>query len=180
MRYGQEIRIAANPFICAKPLYLNSCPISPQAFARFSRNQEVCLHAKSSYNTVWRILPAEGSRQAMKGQPVQTDKGILLEHAGTLQLLSSDKIQYRNDFGNEWEVSCLSNSTKNKTQMLAGEYNGEKVREEQHKFVSPKNHWNIEMASDPSEAEQIEEAPKYDGAQMVQDIKDTLTRRGSM
>ncbi len=89
----------------------------------------------------------------MKGQPVQTEKGIMLEHAGTLQLLSSDKIQYRNDFGNEWEVSCMSNSTKSKTQMLAGEYNGEKVREEQHKAVSSKNYWTIEMASDPSEAE---------------------------
>ena len=27
------------------------------------------------------------------------------------------------------EVSCMSAATKHKTQMLAGEYNGEKVRE---------------------------------------------------
>lgn len=38
VRYGQEIRVQANPHILAKPLYLNSCPISPMAFARFSRN----------------------------------------------------------------------------------------------------------------------------------------------
>ena len=104
----------------------------------------------------------------------------MLEHAGTSQLLSSDKIQYRNDFGNECEVSCMTNATKSKTQMLAGEYNGEKVREEQHKFVSPNNHWTIEMAQDASEAEPIEDAPKYDGEQMIKDIKETLTRRGSM
>ena len=104
----------------------------------------------------------------------------MLEHAGTSQMLSSDKITYRNDFGNEWEVSCMSSSTKSKTQMLAGEYNGEKVREEQHKAVSPTNFWMIEIAKDPSEAEPIDDAPKYDGAQMVQDIKETLTRRGSM
>ena len=38
VRYGQEVRILANPYILNKPLYLNSCPISPMAFARFSRN----------------------------------------------------------------------------------------------------------------------------------------------
>ena len=180
VRYGQEIRVQANPHILAKPLYLNSCPISPMAFARFSRNQEVCLHIKPTFNTVWRIIPAQGSRQAAKGQPVQVTKGVMLEHAGTQQMLSSDKIGYRNDFGNEWEVSCMSSATKSKTQMLAGEYNGEKVREEQNKAVTPTNLWSIELAQDPSEAEPIEDAPKYDGAQMIQDIKETLTRRGSM
>ena len=38
VRYGQEIRIAVNPHIHNKPLYLNSTQISPLAFARFSRN----------------------------------------------------------------------------------------------------------------------------------------------
>lgn len=104
----------------------------------------------------------------------------MLEHASTTNLLSSDKIGYRNDFGNEFEVSCMSSSTKSKTQMLAGEYNGEKVREEQHKSVTATNIWTIEMATDPAEAEPIDDAPKYDGAQMIQDIKETLTRRGSM
>ena len=180
VRYGQEVRICANPHICNKPLFLNSCPISPMAFARFSRNQEVCLHSTPTYNTVWRIVPATGNRKALKGQPVQIDQQVMLEHCGTANLLSSDKIQYRNDFGNEQEVSCMTSATKNKTQMLAGEYNGEKVREEQHKSVNPTNYWTIEMAKDASEAEPIDDAPKYDGAQMIQDIKDTLTRRGSM
>ena len=52
-----------------------------------------------------------------------------LEHCATTQLLSNDRIPYRNDFGNEMEVSCMSAATKHKTQMLAGEYNGERVRE---------------------------------------------------
>ena len=104
----------------------------------------------------------------------------MLEHCGTANLLSSDNIGYRNDFGNECEVSCMSSSTKSKTQMLAGEYNGEKVREEQHKKVTPTNYWSIEMAKDAAEAEPIDDAPQYDGAQMIQDIKETLSRRGSM
>ena len=38
IRYGQEIRLQSNEFICNKPLYLSSQPVSPLAFARFSRN----------------------------------------------------------------------------------------------------------------------------------------------
>ena len=38
VRYGMEVRVVANPYISAKPLFLNSCQISPQSFARFSRN----------------------------------------------------------------------------------------------------------------------------------------------
>lgn len=56
--YGQEIRIVSNPYISNKPLYLHSEQISPLAFARFSRNQEVSLHSKKIYNTVWKIQPA--------------------------------------------------------------------------------------------------------------------------
>ena len=64
--------------------------------------------------------------------------------------------------------------------MLAGEYNGEKVREDNPKSVSQTNYWTIELATEPSAAEPIAEAPRYDGAQMMQDIKDTLKSRGAM
>ena len=64
--------------------------------------------------------------------------------------------------------------------MLAGEYNGEKVREDNPKSVSPTNYWTIELATEPTAAEPIAEAPRYDGAQMMQDIKDTLKSRGAM
>ena len=70
VRYGQEIRIQSNEFICNKPLWLSSQPISPLAFARFSRNQEVSLLNKSTYNTVWKIWPAAGLRANKLGQPV--------------------------------------------------------------------------------------------------------------
>ena len=29
VRYGQEVRLQSNEFICNKPLYLSSCPVSP-------------------------------------------------------------------------------------------------------------------------------------------------------
>ena len=64
--------------------------------------------------------------------------------------------------------------------MLAGEYNGERVRENDNKAVSGKNYWNICLSDDPAAAQPVEAAPRYEGAQMIQDIKDTLKSRGAM
>jgi len=64
--------------------------------------------------------------------------------------------------------------------MLASEYNGERVRENDPKAVSDKNFWTIELASDPAAATPVEAPPRYDGPQMIADIKDTLKRRGAM
>lgn len=180
VRYGQEIRLQSNDFICNKPLYLSSQPVSPLAFARFSRNQEVCLLNKSTYNTVWKIQPLGTQRGAAQGQPVLASDAIMLEHCATTQCLSNDRIPYRNDFGNELEVSCMSAATKHKTQMLAGEYNGERVRESQIKAVNPRNHWQIILSEDAAGAEPVAPPQRYDGAQMIADIKETLKRRGSM
>jgi len=113
--YGQEIRIVSNPYIANKPLYLHSEQISPLAFARFSRNQEVSLHSKKIYNTVWKIQPIGTDRKTMFGQPVMVGENIMFEHCATSQMLSSDKIVYRNDFGQEFEVSCRGIATNNKT-----------------------------------------------------------------
>ena len=93
---------------------------------------------------------------------------------GTNQFLSNDNIGYRNDFGNETEVSAFSSATKSKTQMLAGEYNGEKVREDNPKAVSPTNYWTIELATEPSAAEPIAEAPPRDPSN-----EDVLIRRST-
>ena len=180
IRYGMEVRIQSNQFICNKPLYLNSQPISPLAFARFSRNQEVCLHIKSTYNTIWKIWPISGARKDKAGQPVLAADKVVFEHCATSQLLSNERIPYRNDFGNEMEVSCKTAASKNKTQMLAGEYNGDRVRENEQKAVDEKNFWTIELSSDPVGAAPVEAPPRYDGAQMIEDIKTKLKQRGAM
>ena len=177
---GQEIRIVANPHIANKGLYLHSQPVSPMVFARFSRNQEVCLVTKPNYNTVWTIAPGNAAAKTKYGQQVRAGDPIILQHSATVQYLSTDKIAYNKEFGNEMEVSAMCASTKAKTQMLAGEYNGDKVREDVVKNVANTNIWTIELSAEPSGAEPVVEAPKYEGAQMMQDIKDTLKKRGVM
>ena len=47
--------------------------------------------------------------------------------------------------------------------MLANEYNGDRVRENDPKAVSDKNFWTIELASDPAAATPVEAPPRYDG-----------------
>ena len=84
IRYGQEIRVQSNDFICNKSLYLSSQPISPLAFARFSRNQEVSLLNKSTYNTVWKIWPVGVGRGAKLGQPVLATDKVSFEHCATI------------------------------------------------------------------------------------------------
>lgn len=74
----------------------------------------------------------------------------------------------------------MSAASKHKTQMLANENNGDRVRENELKKVAPQNFWTIELSSDPAAAAPVEAPPRYDGAQMLQDIKDTLKRRGAM
>ena len=61
VRYGEQVRFMTNPYFFHKPLYLHSTQCTPQIFARFSRNQEVCFTTKPVYNTVWRIIPPEGN-----------------------------------------------------------------------------------------------------------------------
>lgn len=55
---------------------------------------------------------------------MKAQDSIILEHVATSQYLSSDFITYQNMFGNEMEVSALSQATKSKTQVLENEYLG--------------------------------------------------------
>lgn len=109
VRYGDEIRVKSNSYICHKDLYLHSQPISPLAYARFSRNQEVCLHTEANFNTTWRIMPTPGN--GYYNDEVKAGVPFFLEHCATQQNLSNDRIPYRNDFGNELEVSAKSAAT---------------------------------------------------------------------
>lgn len=116
VRYGQKIRFEATTYFLGKKLYLHSCQISPLAFARFSRNQEVCMITKNVYNTVWKIVHANPNlRVSTIGEPVPANEELVIEHCATAQFLSSDKINYGNEFGMEYEVSVYSQTSNNKS-----------------------------------------------------------------
>ena len=125
LHFGQKIRILSNPAILDRDLYLHSCQVSPVSYARFSRNQEVCMNAACIHNTVWEVEALDpNARFETAGRTVNSHEPILLKHCATNRFLSSDLINYRNDFGMEFEVSVHSHATKNRSQNLALEKNG--------------------------------------------------------
>lgn len=93
------------------------------------------MNAKNIYNTVWRFLPINpNDRNQLLGEPVQAGQPILIEHCATSHYLSSDKIDYRNDFGTECEISVHSAATHNKSQALNLEKVGKITRDQPTKF----------------------------------------------
>lgn len=64
--------------------------------------------------------------------------------------------------------------------MLEKEYKGNNVRENVHKQVDCQNCWKFIYASDPAAAEPVAEVNLPTGPELIQMVKDTLTKRGSM
>ena len=55
VRFGQKVRICANPYLYKKELVLGSTPHHPSIHADKSHNQEASMHTQESYNMVWII-----------------------------------------------------------------------------------------------------------------------------
>lgn len=80
VHYGQAIRITTNGNLMNRPLYLSSVPISPISYARFSRNQEVCVINQKVYSTVWKIVSANGNPKDRLGEVIRADEPLVFEH----------------------------------------------------------------------------------------------------
>ena len=77
------------------------------------------MSAKNIYNTVWKLVHADPNyRTSTMGDFIPANQPVIIEHCATSQFLSSDKINYRNDFGMEYEVSVNTYASNNKSQAL--------------------------------------------------------------
>lgn len=152
VHYGQEIRIRSNDLILNKKLiYLRSIAQSPLRCARFSRNQEVSMYVKPIYDTVWMIEHIDPNmRMKAVGNPLYTNEPIILKHCSTAHYLASDFVDYRNDFGSEYEVCVHSYSTANKSQQLILEKTGKLNRDQPTKFQTDQNIWFMMTSNDPN------------------------------
>jgi len=102
------------------------------------------LHIKKIYNTVWTIEDVNPTtRLENVGKPVPANEAVLIRHSATFHLLASDMVEYRNDFGVEYEVCVNSFSTKNKSQNLALESEGSIASDTPTKFQFDQNVWMI-------------------------------------
>jgi hypothetical protein len=107
--FHEKIRIVCHPSVYETPLYLFSPLISPFSYSRFSRNQEVLISSEESFFNCWTIehINAE-KRLEVEGMPVPSNEPFLIRHDQTGKLLSSNLIDYFNDFGHEYEM-CANN-----------------------------------------------------------------------
>ena len=55
IRYGQKVKIEANPHAYKKPLYLSSTPYGVSICSPVTRCQEVSMNAYETYNATWII-----------------------------------------------------------------------------------------------------------------------------
>ena len=71
---------------------------------------------KTIYATVWKLVHIDPNRRiGTVGESVMANEQVLIEHCGTSHYLASDTLEYRNDFGTEYEVCVHSYSTNNKS-----------------------------------------------------------------
>lgn len=100
------------------------------------------MHVKKIYNTVWIVEDVNPiTRKESFGKPVPANSGIIVRHAATGHLLASDLVEYRNDFGMEYEVCVHNYATKNKSQNLALESAGSIASDTPTKFLHDQNVW---------------------------------------
>jgi hypothetical protein len=127
VRYGQKLRILANPHLFRKQLQLNSQKQTPTVCAPLSQNQIVFANAaKPTSDGLWVIDYHDPSvRFEMEGQVVRVGEPVLIRHVNTnVFLAADDQYKIKNDFGSENEVHCHNHSTHNKSQNLALEQVG--------------------------------------------------------
>lgn len=180
LHYGQSVRFQVHSFLSPRPLYLHSCAVSHQHYARFSRYQEVSVWPVAEANTIWVAEHVDPkARFEHNGVPIPANAPLILKHSLTGQWLASDRTPYRNDFGNEFEVSCHSFLVAKKTQQLGSEKQGKVTIDIPSRQQENQNIWMIVTASDPTqERENLPQDAELSVGQVLLQIKEKLQERG--
>ena len=181
LHYGQEFLLGSHERLHASPLYLHSTTVSPFSFAKFSRFQEVSMHAVRGPNTIWVAEHANSKvRFESQGTPVPANADIVIKHNQTGQWLSSDHINYRNDFGGEFEVSCHSYLDTRKTQQLGSERAGKITGDIPTRLQGVQNVWRIFTSDNPESAQEPRaEVEAVNPEKILNNVKRVLLERGA-
>ena len=180
LHYGQEFTLVTHSRFFPDPLYLYSSTVTPYSFAKFSRFQEVSMNSTRGPNTIWIAEHADSRvRFESQGTPVITNSDLVIKHNQTGQWLSSDHINYRNDFGVEFEVSCHSYLDTRKTQQLSSEKVGKITGDIPTRLQGLENVWRIFTSESPDQAEEKEEVRVLPPEAILAGVKKTLLERGA-
>lgn len=174
LRYGEKIRLVANPLAQnqeltsdggPRPLYLFSRPISINNYAKFSRHQLVGFTSRDTYDAVWQVAtPDPSERIAAEGVEVMAGAPLLLVHCATSKPLCLEQgaaQRYPNDFGMELEVTAHQAVSAGMQQGLEHLTMGKTTKALPKSTLSP-NHWvfltGATVATLPTTANGCEEA----------------------
>jgi len=81
IRYGQKIKIEANPYLFRKTLFVSSTPLSALAYSPESRKQEASVASNDNYSNTWIVDSLDPNyRFEMQGEPVKMGEAILFRH----------------------------------------------------------------------------------------------------
>ena len=153
IKYGDRIKIASHAnLINGDRLYLNSSPVTQEAFAKVSGHQEAFFSKKDSFDSVWEVehISLEPRFKNIR-EPVPISSTFLIKHCATGRLLGSDKLSASNAFGDEFEMFVENMCKKNKSQNLMKEYFGLKGPELVNKSFGSQNEWKFIAGSSPVE-----------------------------
>uniref|UniRef100_A0A383WB84 Uncharacterized protein n=1 Tax=Tetradesmus obliquus TaxID=3088 RepID=A0A383WB84_TETOB len=140
LRYGQRIRLLANPMAQGEPLdaaggeqplALYSQPLSVSCAAKLSRQQLVGFTWKAAgFDSVWQVQPLSPADQlACEGVEVAAGAPLLLVHCATAKPLNLEEAAKRPaDFGVELEVSANAVTSSGKQLALEHAARGETTR----------------------------------------------------
>ena len=138
------------------------------------------MNTKPTFDTVWMVQHGDPNlRFLKKSDPVPVNEPIILEHCGTSHYLGSDIVDYRNDFGTEYEVCVHSFATLNKSQQLSLEKTGKLTRDLPTKFQVDQNVWAFVTSKDPATDYKVVEVGKMTHDDLVRIIRQRLMERGS-
>jgi Ca2+-binding EF-hand superfamily protein len=114
-----------------------------------------------------------------QGISVPANAPLVFKHKLTGQWLASDEVSYKNDFGNECEVSCHSFLIPKKTQQLGSERSGKLTVDVPARHQSDQNVWMLVTAADPSqELETLPQDADLTVGQVLVQVKSKLQERG--
>lgn len=114
VRYGQTVRLEANPYLYRKTLQLQSSKKTPTVSAPLSLFQVAYLSAaRPNADGLWILDHADPNiRFEMQGEVVRSGEPLLIRHVNTCVYLAADsKFKIKNDFGSENEVHCFNHSS---------------------------------------------------------------------
>lgn len=132
-----------------------------------------------TYDSVWSVEHLDpNQRFPMKSKPVPVGEAVIIEHSGTSHFLASDMVEYRNDFGIEYEVSVHSYATLNKSQSLALEKAGKLNRDLPTKFQNEQNMWTFVTSTSPATDFELIAQEKPKPEELLSMIKKKLLERG--